>query len=547
MTVRGLAAVLVVSALVAAGCARGTRESAPRQDKVLVALALEIDAAGLAAKAEAVAEPFGTAAGEFLSLAQVRERFGASAKVADAAVAALKDLGIDAQLDPTGGVLWAQVDVSTAEEVFDVDLEVVESTSGAEVIAPDHQPKVPHGIRGVSGVIGLSGSLPATSASSSTTGASAARVGCPDRSMSRRGLGTTYGFDDLVGSGLTATGVTIRIVAAETYDPQVYDLYNECGDTTLNGDNVSVATVPLTRDAPGGTEVALDTVMVGLLVPDAQLEITEFDAASSIVFPLLQLLTDASSSGATPEVLMLTVGFCEDGLTDVEIAVGEWLLSALSATGTTAIAAAGDDGSSSCQPNTDAPAVQYPASSVWTSSTGGASYDGSGDSPGDLAVWNETPDTRVAGGGGMSKVIDRPSWQADTNQPGDKHLVPDFAAYAEPRGLGQVPACDSTGCRWQNLGGTSLSAAVLVGAAAVAGEHFAQGGIPRRFGHLAPGHQGNPDARNRVYTDITAGNNHVSTDRCCTATKGYDQASGWGLLNPDALIAVVESAASGNE
>lgn len=228
-----------------------------------------------------------------------------------------------------------------------------------------------------------------------------------------------------------------------------------------------------------------------------------------------------------PNVLDITITYCEPQLGSADIALSEWLLSALAATGTTTVAAAGDTGSSGCEPPQIASAVTYPASSAFVASVGGASYSGTAAAPQDLAVWNDAGS--AGGGGGTSGVIGSPPWQ-----PSGKRRVPDVAAYAVPDGIGYIPVCGTAqDCKWLPEGGTSLAATVLGATGLLLAQRDGTPSGPARWGNIAESlwHH-SPDAP--AITDITVGANTTFTGQCCTAGPGYDTASGWGLFVPDA-------------
>jgi subtilase family serine protease len=236
----------------------------------------------------------------------------------------------------------------------------------------------------------------------------------------------------------------------------------------------------------------------------------------------MELITDRAS---LPNVLDVTVDYCESQLRASEVALTEWELSVLAAAGTTVVAAAGDAGSSGCYPPTRTATVTYPASSRFVVSTGGVSYAGSAARPRQLRVWN-APGV-AGGGGGTSRRVSAPPWQ-----PGSMRTVPDVAADAQPGAVGEVPVCiDGSHCRWDVEGGTSVSATVLSAIAVM----IASARHPSaRWGNLA-GRLWRRGARTGAVKDVTVGRNTTFTTACCKARKGYDLASGWGLFDPDEL------------
>lgn len=526
--------------MLAAGCGGGDDAAeAPAQDQVLVALALDVDAAGLATAADGVALPSGSSAGRWLTLDDVAAGHGASRATIDAAVSALAERGVDVTADPTGGVLWGTVDVSTAESVFDVTLDAVEPAGGgAAVIEPDRTPSVPDGVEGVTAVVGLRGTAaPGEGVTGTTvpsggpdTSSPAPPASCPDDAATRGTVATAYGLGPLVDGGATGQGATVALLETEALDPTAFDLVAACESTGLAGDRVASSVVPLAPPATDGPEAALDATVVGLVAPEAAMTVVRFDVAGSIVFPLLQVLADAEAAGATPTVVVSALGFCEGQLAAGEVAMAEWLLSALAATGTTTVAATGDVGSSACYPSSDDPAVQYPASSAWVTAVGGV-QGGAGGS-GDLAVWNATPGAQEGAGGGVSTAVARPSWQTGTGQDGDRRVVPDLSAPAAPGAVQQLPRCDDGACAWAELGGTSLAASGVAGGVAL-GAGQGPGG---RLGALGPAIDAAGVAGGGPVTDVTAGDNQVFTDECCTAGPGFDLASGWGVVDLPTLF-----------
>jgi subtilase family serine protease len=560
MTTIGRAMGSVLVAALVAGCGGTDEDTAKPNAQVPFALVLETDTAAFD---RAVASTYdATAPADFLTLDEISTAYGASPDVVEAATKEMRDRGVEVRVDPSGAALWGTVEVADAEDLFGVEFETQQIDGGGRSIRATGTPKVPDGVDGVRAVVGLSATMGAerldggdgastttssttassapassttTSATTSTTTASSTGPlpACPGGEVTRPGLAQSYGAEAPVAQGATGAGVTVAMIEIQSFDDRVFQTYDGCVGDALDAERITQVTVePAPRPTPG-SEVALDTVAVGLLAPSAEQQLTRFDPESSIVFPLRSILDAAAGQGRTPEVLLLSVGFCEIARSAEEIELGERLLAAFALSGTTSVASSGDLGSSSCHPGTDDPAVQYPTSSAWVTSIGGADFDGTAAQPAALEVWNSAPGSDNAGGGGISTKVARPAWQTGTNVDGDMRVVPDVAAFAEPSGVGLFPTCDDDGCAWQGLGGTSLSGAAVAGALALLLEAPDGADAARRVGHLAPLL---PGTAGQVTTDITAGDNHVFTERCCTAAAGYDPASGWGLVDLPGLV-----------
>jgi subtilase family serine protease len=483
---------------------------------VLVALRLSVDTAALATLADDTSDPADRQYRQFQSVATIAARYGASGSTISADERVLRADGLDLRPDATHAALWGTVTAAQVQRYFGTTL--VESSG---TIEPAGTPTPPAGLTGVTGIVGLTAS---TSVPATSVGAGSATPPCPPTVPSRSSLATLFGFTGTVAAGSTGAGTDIDIVSVHQFEPATFANYNRCAGTALDADTITQATVPGSPPTSGGLEIALDSLVLTLLAPQARLHIVNFDPSSPLAFPLLFILGE----GATPNVLDLTFTYCEDQVSRADLTLSEWLLAALAATGTTTAVAAGDTGSSACYPEKSAPAVAYPASSAFVSSIGGAQYAGSASSPSHLAVWNAPGSW--GGGGGTSAVIAAPPWQ-----PGPRREVPDVAAYAVPGGAGEVPACVTPNdCQWMAEGGTSLAASVLGAAGALDAQFYGEDGAVARWGNLA-GQVWRAGRSGHEVTDIVSGSNTTFTGQCCQAVAGYDTASGWGLFDPDHL------------
>lgn len=532
-------AALVAFALLCSACSKSDPNAAPADTRVLVAFLLDADVDGLTQAAAKSATIQGAAASEFLTLEEVASKYGAHDSVVKKTRSDLKSLGIEVHLDPTGAVLWGETSVKDAEAGLGVNLSIEAQADGTSVVVPDKAPEVPEGLDGVKRVVGLMGTIGSdgknlpTGTAPKTSGSTPA---CPPDPISATELQQLYGLEWAAPAGLTGAGVSIALLEQQSVDEGSFAAYNACVSEKITP-KITTHSVPLAPKAKSGSEVALDTIVLGLLAPAADLEVTLFDPNASVVFSLLQVISNGSgaeaSAGGTTEVLVTTSGYCESDVSPADAETAEWLLAAMAAAGTTSITSSGDTGSSSCHPDND-PAVQYPASSAWVISGGGVEFTGTPVAPTDLKAWNDTPEEDQGGGGGESALIAKPSWQQGVMPDSKMRVVPDFAAYAQPSGLGAVPWCGDSGCEWQDLGGTSLSGTALGAIVALGGEDRATiDGKPARFGHVAAEVYDQPDEISRLFTDVTEGNNEVFTDKCCSTAVGFDSVTGWGLLNAE--------------
>jgi len=490
----------------------------PESTKVLVALPLEVSSNGLRVLAGATAELRARGFRRFRTIDEIAERFGASPAVIATDKEVLESDGLHLALDPTHAAFWGTVTAAQVKRYFGTTL--IESSG---TVQPTSSPKIPEGLHGVTGVVGLTAS---TSNPSPVTGGSATPA-CPAEIPSRASLANLFGFDKSIASGATGAGTDIDILAIHGFEPAVFGNFNRCTGSSLDASAITESVVPATPATGGGPEIALDTLVLALLAPGTHIHVAQFSPPTPLAFPLIETL----EGRGTPNVLDITVTYCETQVTPADVALSEWLLAAFAATGTTTVVAAGDNGSSGCYPATD-PAVTYPASSAFAVAIGGASYRGSPASPDDLRVWNHP--NSFGGGGGVSRRVSAPPWQ-----PAGNRAVPDVSVYSVPGGVGNIPVCATAkDCVWSAVGGTSLAATVMGATGVLLEDQFGANGQPLRLGNLA-GAIWRRTKDTSAIVDIVEGSNTTFTQDCCDARVGYDTASGWGLLDPDSLHRVV--------
>ena len=240
---------------------------------------------------------------------------------------------------------------------------------------------------------------------------------------------TLFGFNHLIQAGATGAGTDIDSLAVHSLQPAVLGSYDRCVGTSLSPSAIDQSVVTDTPSTGGGPDFALDTLVLTLLAPQTHINVARFDPVMPLALPLMHLL----QLGRTPNVLDVTVTYCESQVAPFALALSERLLSAFAASGTTSTAATGDRGSSGCYPQTP-PSVTDPASSRFVVAIGGASFSGSAESPHDLLAWNRP--RQFGGGGGASRAVMAPPWQSATKTgvtgPVDVHspgwwglLVPD--------------------------------------------------------------------------------------------------------------------------
>jgi subtilase family serine protease len=217
----------------------------------------------------------------------------------------------------------------------------------------------------------------------------------------------------------------------------------------------------------------------------------------------------------------------------------------------TVLASSGDAGASSPSDAAQTtfftkPVVNWPASDPLVTGVGGTQLHlnqaGARTAPDN--VWNDTKllGSPAAGGGGVSSVFARPSFQSSVASVVGTHRgVPDVALSAAVNGAAII----FQGGSWGLVGGTSWASPTFAGIVAVADQVAGHdlGDLNPLLYKLGAGSAGLPD--------ITRGNNTVSfsqggksyTVKGYTAVEGYDLSSGLGTVNGAKLVAALAAKA----
>jgi subtilase family serine protease len=202
----------------------------------------------------------------------------------------------------------------------------------------------------------------------------------------------------------------------------------------------------------------------------------------------------------------------------------------------TVVAAAGDAGATNTESNGSTlypyRVDSWPATDPLVTSVGGSdlTLDNHGNRLAPDAVWN---DSSGAGGGGLSAVFQRPSFQNGVrNVVGGSRGTPDISmSAAGTAGCWIYVSFAPFGSVWGVEDGTSEATPMFAGIVALADQLAGH-----RLGDINPAlyllgwlsERGDP--RTGI-VDITTGNNSFGGVTGYSATRGYDLASGWGTID----------------
>jgi kumamolisin len=277
-------------------------------------------------------------------------------------------------------------------------------------------------------------------------------------------------------------------------------------------------------------EVEVDLDIAHEIAPRAQLldynaPYVDGSGASTLGAVIDKVVADGQAN-----IVSDSYGSCELNTDAADLRRDEQAIEAAEAHGISIFKSAGDAGAYQCQRTNRADhrlSVEWPASSSGVVAVGGTSLSigQNGGYAGETA-WEATL-TQQGGGGGLSAIFPRPSWQralgVDNRFSDGKRQIPDVSANGD---TASGWAMFEGGARTQ-IGGTSASTPFWAGTMALIEQYARQHGV-RRLGFIAPVLYALASRPQRYppFHDVTVGSN-----RFYPATVGWDFATGLG--SPD--------------
>lgn len=432
-----------------------------------------------------------------------------------------------------------------------------------------------------------------------------------------------YDINTPIGAGNNGTGQTIAIMGQSAIQTVDIENFQQASGLTVKDPVMTLVpnTGSSTVQAEGDEgESDLDIEWSGATAPGATVNFVYTGSSpNSGVFDSYRYAVDQKIGN----IISISYGSCETQLDANDFSSLEAVGQQATTQGQTVVSSSGDSGATSCYGYTgttdsgatwttamqDALAVNYPASSAYVTGVGGTGISTADDAVGKYwassgsgialttalsyipeVAWNDDSLTAVsgcttdfeclsAGGGGVSALTTRPSWQTGvTGIPsGTMRLVPDVALYASPNYPGYL-YCTSDTSDWYNgdqggppqtascgssefydpvngyftiAGGTSFSAPIFAGELAILnqakGYTTGQGLVNKELYTLAS----NSASYATAFHDVTSGNNECTegSSYCpnsggYSAGTGYDLATGLGSLDVNNLITAWPSSTS---
>ena len=368
-----------------------------------------------------------------------------------------------------------------------------------------------------------------------------------------------YGHEALHDRGIRGQGQRIAVVEIDGFAREDIETFGRCFGIEIP----PISTIPVGMKDPlaPGLETTLDLELLSATAPGAR-RIDVYEGGGATIDLAKTISAALGRPGKHPDVVSISLGICEPQLVG-QIAYWRAInnVFALSgAAGISTLVAAGDTGAGACTYATaegktalDVQAVSFPASSPFATAVGGTNLTLHPDNTIETEVtWNFGPDVAMefgigSGGGGISILSDHhPFYQRSDRfeAAGPSRVMPDVAALADGfpgYAIYCAPAHCGGGERfpgWAAVGGTSAATPLTAGGIALANTLAKKRG-KARVGFANPLiYQAGDRHPGRHFRDVTVGDNDIGAQipgspgpfGCCSASKGYDPATGWGSI-----------------
>jgi subtilase family serine protease len=356
-----------------------------------------------------------------------------------------------------------------------------------------------------------------------------------------------YGIQPLLDAGYDGTGRTIAIVDAYGSPTLASDVATFDTVWGLPAPNLQVV-APFGIDSTTAAnasgwagETSLDVEWAHAVAPGAKiLLVVSKSNDDAAILDATQWISDNLATDQA-DVVSQSFGEAEQCMDPTQLTRQHALFAKMTGQGITLLASSGDQGAGipTCDGKAYFKATSTPASDPYVTSVGGTTLhaDGVSGAYQSEATWNESAifGDAVAGGGGVSVIYSRPSYQASV-QKSTMRTVPDVS-YNAAVFNGVIVRFNGSYFRF---GGTSAGSPQWAGIVAIA-DQIAGG----RIGSINQGlYDVGKNAKTSTYFhDVADGSNNSVPDLgCCgtpidgfSAVTGYDLATGFGSPIASAL------------
>ena len=494
----------------------------------------------------------------FLTSGTFGADFGASASTIAAVSEQLRSIGLHpGAVNPDDMIIPVSTTVGAAERALGVSIHNFQLASGRVAYSNTSPPLLPSPVASsITAVVGLSdvyrpvpqllraattahqtATLLSASLANTSQGPTACSAATNAGGYTAGQLASVYGFNaGAYSKGLLGQGETIALYELEPYSNSDVANFESCYGINTTVNKISVDGGAGT--GPGSGESILDIDNAIELAPKATISVYESpnNGGSGPLDSYAQI-----ANNDTAEVVSTSWGICEPYLGAPSALAEESIFMQMAAQGQSMFAASGDSGSEDCYSGPGTPtalAVDDPGSDPYVTSVGGTTLqlNATGARSAET-VWNNGASSGAgAGGGGVSTLWAKPSWQsgpgvisansssAACGAPAGTYCreVPDVSAVANPRDGYSVFVAGS----WTAEGGTSGAAPLWAALTALSDEACGATTPAHAAGMINPSLYAHPS----YLFDVTSGNNDYTgtNSGAYPAGTGYDMATGLG-------------------
>jgi subtilase family serine protease len=505
--------------------------------------------AALEVLTEAQQDPGSAYYHQWLTPEQFAERFGASAGDVRQIGQWLQIHGMEVEETPSNRAIVFSGASGQVESTFHTSMQTY-LVRGEQHYANATDPEIPAALAGVvQGVLSLHDfvSAPMHVSVPAFTSGSAHYLMPGD-------WATIYDVTPLYNQSITGSGQSIAVLGR--VDITMSDVQTFRTNAGLPANNPTIVT---NGADPGGVgsgdwvESSLDVEWAGAIAKNATVKFVTSKSGSS---DGISLSAQYAVANKVANIITLSYGACEKAEGSSGNAFWNGLWQQAAAEGISVLVSSGDSGAAGCDSSsattgTQGRGVNALCSSPYSTCVGGLGFvegsnagqywtstNGSGMASAlsyiPEAAWNESGSSGLwSGGGGVSTVYTKPSWQSAPGVPADgMRDVPDVSMSAAIHDSYVIVLNGSMSA----VGGTSAAAPSLASAMALVVQDAgaAQGNLNPNLYKLATRQLSGGGAA--VFHDITGGNNSVPGVTGFSAGAGYDQATGLGAIDASLLV-----------
>lgn len=411
----------------------------PANEQVYFTISLHLPGkADMDAYIAGLSVPGSASYGRYLDAAQFGARFGLPDLELHRVVAWLQDAGLSTEPMPQRTSVAVRGTAGEVNRLLGITLADRRRADGARYHVALGTPRVPIDVQpDVATVLGLN-----TEPVQRPAFGGMYMSGVPSPGLTSSTVSRAYEIDALHAAGFNGDGLSVAILSFDTFTPGDVTTFDQRVGLSA-GPTVQRVSLPGGPQAPGdGTgEVALDIMTIRSIAPHAQ--IINYEGPNTIngnVAIVSRIVADGKA-----QVISDSWGACENRSDPDSMAAEEQELAAAFARGISIFVASGDDGAYDCRSaniwddpfkRDINPSVDWPSASASVIAVGGTFLTTRDDGTYvDEAGW-EDPLSGAGGGGGLSRTVQRPSWQqgngVDNSKSDGMRQVPDVAGPADP-------------------------------------------------------------------------------------------------------------------